>query len=168
MANVLIVSKEPRTAELAALICKSGGHQFVLAENAVQALLVLDERPFDIILADLSLARFCAHALARLEPPEGKPNGRLPIIAMGERGERVGGLAELGIGVVVKPLQPDGVRAAMMAALVASSWVEIVAHDRSSKRPEWRLSARVTTFTSSRTVFERPGVDCLAPTTLLA
>jgi DNA-binding response OmpR family regulator len=124
VGNVLIVSEDTRTAELAALICRSAGHGITIVDNGLQALMVLDERPMDVILADVGAARFCAHALSRLV--RSAVDARPQIVAMVDRDQPARGLGYLGItAVVTKPLQPDALRQAMMTAFGRSTWVEV-------------------------------------------
>lgn len=125
MASVLVVSNDVHTAELAALICRSAGHSIAIVDNGLQAIMVLDERQVDVIVADLVPARFCAHALARLVRSAAMPDGRAAIVAMAERGERVGDLAIA--AAILKPLRPDVLRHALASALGHAGRVEIQA-----------------------------------------
>ncbi|MDB5101185.1 MAG: hypothetical protein JWM80_5606 [Cyanobacteria bacterium RYN_339] len=129
MATVLIVSNEPWTAELAALVCRAAGHAIIVVDNGLQALMVLDERPVDVILAQAGAARFCAHAMARLV--RSAVDACPVIVAIADRDDPLGPLGDLGIAAVVPmPLQPEALRQAMMSALGRPTWVEITAPQR--------------------------------------
>lgn len=125
MARVLIVCEDSATAELAMLICKRAGHQARLVANGLQALMVLDEQPYDAVIADGETARFCARALVGPVRLAVRPHGLVPIVAIVPHGNSAGPFAGIA-ATVPRPLREEPLLDALERVTSTYPRVEIV------------------------------------------
>jgi CheY-like chemotaxis protein len=82
MAKILIVEADPLTAELAALMGRSARHIVTVVDTALEALLLLDAVPFDVILTAISLPQVNGLRLTRLIRGMEAPYANIPIVGL--------------------------------------------------------------------------------------
>lgn len=82
MARILIVEDEQVNAELAAVICKAARHTITIATNGVEALMVLDALPFDLVLTDVIMPRMDGIAMTHTIRSSDTAYANLPIIGI--------------------------------------------------------------------------------------
>ncbi|HST45126.1 MAG TPA: hybrid sensor histidine kinase/response regulator, partial [Luteimonas sp.] len=125
--RVLVIDDQRAILEGMRVLMQSWGCDLRAAETADAALAALDGwGPPDIVLSDLKLARGRTglDALARLDAHHGvdagavRPYARL-LITGETKGERLQEALATGIPVLHKPVPPERLREAMMAALLA-------------------------------------------------
>ncbi|NZA28591.1 hybrid sensor histidine kinase/response regulator [Luteimonas sp. SJ-92] len=126
--RVLVIDDEPTILEGMRVLMHSWDCDMRAAEDAEQALAaVRGWGPPDIVLSDLKLARGRTglEALRRLEAHYGVPEGASPpfarLLITGEtKGERLHEANEARVPVLHKPVAPERLREAMIAAVLAS------------------------------------------------
>lgn len=126
MARVLIVEDDPTNAELASIICKSAKHVVTVVENGIEALMLLDAVPFELVITDVIMPRMDGITMTGLIRSSGAPYANVPIIGMTAKADRTSHTAmhEAGMSdVITKPF-----RAHDLKAMVAR-WLESGAHD---------------------------------------
>jgi CheY-like chemotaxis protein len=118
--RVLLVEDGAINREVAMGLLELKGHHVETAENGLEALAVLKNHTFDVILMDLEMPEMdgmeAAKEIRRIEALSG---GRVPIIAMtahAVHGYREQCLAAGMDGYVTKPIWPDELFAAVWAA----------------------------------------------------
>jgi two-component system sensor kinase len=118
--RVLLVEDGAINREVAMGLLELKGHHVETAENGLEALAVLKNHTFDVILMDLEMPEMdgmeAAKEIRRIEAVSG---GRVPIIAMtahAVHGYREQCLAAGMDGYVTKPIWPDELFAAVWAA----------------------------------------------------
>src|SRR5689334_4474079 len=113
MARILIVEDEPINAELAAVICKAAGHEVTLASNGMEALVLLDDQPFDLILADVVMPVMDGVTMTTLIRRSNTPYASIPIIGVTAKAamEGMGEMLKAGMDqVVTKPVRNSTLR----------------------------------------------------------
>jgi CheY-like chemotaxis protein len=117
-AHVLVVDDDPAGAELARSVCRLEGHTVEIASNGVQALILLGQGNFELVLTDLNMSALDGVALVRRL--RGAPaTATLPIIGVTATGpERQEALLEAGVDALVqKPYEIEVLVAAVRRAL---------------------------------------------------
>jgi CheY-like chemotaxis protein len=119
--QVLLVEDNPVNQKVARSLLEKAGHKVTVAGNGKEALNVLSDSAFDLVLMDVSMPEMdgleAAQRIRRSE--EGKP-GRLPIVAFTantQDGDREKCLAAGMDSYVTKPAHPSMLFQAMAEAL---------------------------------------------------
>ncbi len=120
--HVLIVDDNATNRVVAQALCEMFGCSCETAEDGLEALEALQERPFDLILMDIKMPRMdgvqATQAIRALDGPQ----RHVPIIALTANADPVdvaGYIAAGMVAVVEKPIKPERLRMAMNAALVS-------------------------------------------------
>jgi CheY-like chemotaxis protein len=99
---VLVVDDHPMMRDLTRRAFEARGCETYVAEDGVEALILLADQPFDLVLSDISMPRLEGPALAwRLRAELGGPTIVL-MSADPDADPRIPG-----VGFVTKPLGPD-------------------------------------------------------------
>lgn len=114
--RILLVDDEPRMRELLRLYLQRAGYQLTEASDGAEALLFLEQAPFDLVLLDLMLPdtdgwTVCSRIRAQ---------GDTPVIMLTARGDVNDRLRGLNVGAddyVTKPFDPREVVARVEAVL---------------------------------------------------
>lgn len=85
MARVLIVEDDAINAELLAVICKGAHHVVTVVSNGLEALMMLDALPFDLMLCDLMMPKMDGCSLIRLIRSSLAPYAAIPIVVVTAR-----------------------------------------------------------------------------------
>lgn len=119
--HILIVDDNATNRVVAQALCEMFGCSCETAEDGVEALEALEERPFDLILMDIKMPRMdgiqATQAIRALDGPQ----RHVPIIALTANADPTDVAAYVAAGmiaVVEKPIKPERLRMAMNAALV--------------------------------------------------
>jgi len=112
--HILLVEDEYINRTLAVSVLESEGWTVAVAENGVQALQLLNNAGFDLILMDIQMPELNGYetTLAIRQKEQGT-NQHMPIIAMtayAVKGDREKCLAAGMDGYVSKPIRPDKLR----------------------------------------------------------
>ena len=124
MARILIVEDDPINAEAAAVICKAARHTVTVVGNGLEALLVLDALPFDLILTDVNMPRMDGITMTGLIRSTDHPYAGIPIIGVTGRSGREDAVRMLASGmdaVVTKPFRAQTLLQAIDRALAHGS-----------------------------------------------
>lgn len=124
MARILIVEGDPVNAEAAAVICKAARHSVTVVGNGLEALLLLDALPFDLILTDGKMPRMDGVTMTCLIRATDHPYAGIPIIGVTSRGARdeTSEMLEAGMDLVVsKPFRTQALLSAIDRALTDGS-----------------------------------------------
>lgn len=120
--HVLIVDDNATNRVVAQALCEMFGCTSELAEDGLEALSAVQERPFDMVLMDIKMPRMdgvqATQAIRALEGPVGS----VPIVALTANADPEDARRYLSIGmaaVVEKPIKPERLRMAMNAAMSA-------------------------------------------------
>jgi two-component system NtrC family sensor kinase len=115
--QILIVDDEPEVAELIDDMLQYAGHRTMLAASGNEALTLLQQHGFDIILSDLQMPDLNGPALyARLQQQYPQMTGRIAFITGDALGARAGQfLQDSGCLYLEKPFTP-----AELATLIAT------------------------------------------------
>lgn len=65
MARILIVEDEEANRDVAALICRTAGHDVAVAVDGAEALAVLAGQTFDLVLLDVLMPQLDGYGVAR-------------------------------------------------------------------------------------------------------
>ncbi len=118
-ASILVVEDEAALISLLRYNLERDGFEVFEASDGEEAMLVIDERPIDLLLLDWMLPRMSGIEVCR--QVRRKPKTRnLPIIMLTARGEetdRVRGLRTGADDYVTKPFSPDELLARIHAVL---------------------------------------------------
>jgi CheY-like chemotaxis protein len=97
------------------------GHTLVIANNGQEAIDLLQQQTFDLLLMDVQMPELDGFlATKRIREHEKSTHGHIPIIAMtahAMKGDRARCLAAGMDGYVTKPLNPEEVAAAILTVL---------------------------------------------------
>ncbi len=122
--HVLIVDDNATNRVVAQALCEMFGCTSETAEDGLEALEVVQARPFDLILMDIKMPRMDGVAATiAIRALEG-PASRTPIIALTANADPDDARHYLSIGmaaVVEKPIKPERLRMAMNSALEAEA-----------------------------------------------
>jgi len=80
--TILIVEDDPVSRSLASTVLTLNGHTVVTATNGVEALSLVDQRPFDVILMDIQMPGMDGFELTKSIRQRENLVGRVPIIAL--------------------------------------------------------------------------------------
>jgi len=112
--HVLLVEDEYINRTLAATVLEREGWKVTMAENGIQAIEMLQETLFDLILMDIQMPELDGYATTRAIRRQEKNSARhIPIIAMtayAVKGDREKCLAAGMDGYISKPIRPDTLR----------------------------------------------------------
>ncbi len=112
--HILLVEDEYINRTLAVNVLERQGWQVDVAENGVQALDMLKDSSFDLILMDIQMPEMDGYAATRaIRRHEESNGGRIPIIAMTARAEQDDRQKCLAVGMdgyIAKPIRLDTIR----------------------------------------------------------
>lgn len=118
--HILIVDDNATNRVVAQALCEMFGCTSETAEDGVEALEAVQERPFDLILMDIKMPRMdgvqATQAIRALEGPV----SHIPIVALTANADPDDAKKYLAIGmaaVVEKPIKPERLRMAMNTAI---------------------------------------------------
>ena len=77
-----MVEDDPASRELASRLLTLNGHSVVTATNGVTALLLVEQRPFDLIIMDVQMPGMDGFEVTRCIRQRENLVGRVPIIAL--------------------------------------------------------------------------------------
>ena len=122
--HVLIVDDNATNRVVAQALCEMFGCTSETADDGVEALAAVQERPFDLILMDIKMPRMdgvqATQAIRALDGPV----RNIPIVALTANADPDDAKKYLAIGmasVVEKPIKPERLRLAMNTALEQAS-----------------------------------------------
>ena len=137
--HVLIVDDNATNRVVAQALCEMFGCSSELAEDGLEALEIVQQRAFDMVLMDIKMPRMDGvQATQAIRALPGKV-GRLPIVALTANADPDDAKHYLAIGmaaVVEKPIKPERLRMAMNAALSGPASSD---DDEASDDPEGSL-----------------------------
>ena len=80
---ILVVEDDPISRTLASTVLRHNGHSVATAANGVEALRLVERRPFDVILMDIQMPRMDGiEATGQIRQRESRTGGRVPIVAL--------------------------------------------------------------------------------------
>lgn len=82
MTRILIVEADPVAAEAAAMICKAARCAVSLAADAVEAMMLLQALPFDLVIVGARLPRKDGAALVAAIRQADAPYAALPVVGV--------------------------------------------------------------------------------------
>jgi diguanylate cyclase (GGDEF)-like protein len=116
--RILVVDDEPDIRRLLARLLKNGGYTVSVAANGEEALAAVDAEIPDLVLLDVSMPGQDGFAVCReLQKLGPKVPAVIFLSAFGTTHDRVAGLEAGAVDYVVKPFDPNEVRARVRAAL---------------------------------------------------
>ena len=122
--HILIVDDNATNRVVAQALCEMFGCTSETAEDGLEAVQAVQDRPFDLILMDIKMPRLDGmQATLAIRALDG-PAGRIPIVALTANADPDDArhYKSLGMAAVVeKPIKPERLRMAMNLALVAES-----------------------------------------------
>lgn len=83
-ATILVVDDHPVNREVVSTLLARMGYRCTMAENGEQALHLLQEQPFDLVLMDCTMPGMSGIDTTRhlKDPANGSPNREIPVIAL--------------------------------------------------------------------------------------
>ena len=120
MARILIAEHDPVAAEAAAVICKAARCTVTVVDTAMEALLLLDALPFDIVIAGARLPRMDGAALAAAIRASAAPFAAIPIVGVAAAADETAAeaLRDAGVdAVVTRPFRHDDLAKAVARLL---------------------------------------------------
>jgi PAS domain S-box-containing protein len=115
--RILLAEDHPINQELAVRLLTRDGHSVTVAGNGREALRLLGEEAFDLVLMDVEMPEMSGLETTRLIRERERGTGRrLPIIALtahAMKGDRERCLAAGMDGYLAKPVRPEELRAAL-------------------------------------------------------
>lgn len=122
--HVLIVDDNATNRVVAQALCEMFGCTSETAEDGVEAMDVVQSRPFDLVLMDIKMPRMDGvQATTAIRALDG-PVSSIPIIALTANADPDDAKRYLAVGmaaVVEKPIKPERLRMAMNAALTPAA-----------------------------------------------
>jgi CheY-like chemotaxis protein len=118
--HILIVDDNATNRVVAQALCEMFGCTSETAEDGVDALEAVQDRPFDLILMDIKMPRMDGVQATKAIRALTGPARNIPIIALTANADPDDAKAYLSTGmaaVVEKPIKPERLRMAMNAAL---------------------------------------------------
>ena len=135
--HILLVEDNAVNQKLGQRLLQRLGHDVALADDGAQALAVLAERDFDVVLMDVQMPGMDGfEATAAIRAGEREHGGHVPIVAMtahAMKGDRERCLAAGMDDYVPKPVDPAGLRAALERASATS---KAARHQAKSSEPQ--------------------------------
>ena len=119
--HILIVDDNATNRVVAQALCEMFGCSSETAEDGLEALDAVQDRPFDLILMDIKMPRMDGVQATQAIRALPGPQGLIPIIALTANADPDDAKGYLAIGmaaVVEKPIKPERLRMAMNAALM--------------------------------------------------
>ena len=119
--HILIVDDNATNRVVAQALCEMFGCSSETAEDGLEALEAVQDRPFDLILMDIKMPRMDGVQATQAIRALPGARGRIPIIALTANADPDDAKGYLAIGmaaVVEKPIKPERLRMAMNAALL--------------------------------------------------
>jgi CheY-like chemotaxis protein len=80
--TILVVEDDPASRELASRLLTLNGHSVVTATNGVEALSLVEQRPFDVIIMDIQMPGMDGLEVTRCIRQRENLVGRVPIVAL--------------------------------------------------------------------------------------
>lgn len=118
--HILIVDDNATNRVVAQALCEMFGCTSETAQDGIEAVEAVQERPFDLILMDIKMPRMDGvQATLAIRALEG-PVGAIPIVALTANADPEDAKKYLALGmvsVVEKPIKPERLRLAMNTAL---------------------------------------------------
>lgn len=142
--HVLIVDDNATNRVVAQALCEMFGCTSETADDGQEALEIVQERSFDLILMDIKMPRLDGVAATLAIRALDGAAARTPIIALTANADPEDARRYLSIGmgaVVEKPIKPERLRQAMNAALAAPAEAAAEAEDKPRTRARPRRSA---------------------------
>jgi two-component system chemotaxis response regulator CheY len=109
MARILLVDDDYDIRELGRALLVHAGHDVSTADGAINALLILRESPFDMLITDVSMPNHSGFDLLKMIRLEGKWPHLMTVMLTGRREKRdVEAAAREGVDAyIVKPIDPE-------------------------------------------------------------
>lgn len=120
MANILIVEDEKNMQSIIAEYMQRGGHTCFLADDGVDALMILKNNPMDLMILDLMMPHLDGFSVCKVA----REMSSLPIIILTAKGSEDDKLKGYGLGAddyMTKPFSPKVLLAKANALLRRSS-----------------------------------------------
>jgi PAS domain S-box-containing protein len=115
--QILLAEDNPVNQRLALRLLEKQGHTITVANNGLEALMALEQHPFDLVLMDVQMPELDGFAAtAAIREKERKTGAHIPIIAMtahAMKGDRERCLAAGMDSYVAKPIQAQELKAAI-------------------------------------------------------
>ncbi|MNS48278.1 CAI-1 autoinducer sensor kinase/phosphatase CqsS [compost metagenome] len=120
MARILIAEDDPIHAEAAVVICKAARHTVTVVGNGLEALMLLDAVPFDLVLTDATMPRMGGATLVAAIRGSERPFAGIPIIGMASKVcDGAEALRDAGVDAfILKPVEQPALLGAIEQALV--------------------------------------------------
>jgi len=119
MPRVLIVDDENSMRMLAARAIAMDGHEIVTAADGAEALEILGEGAFDLLLTDIQMPVMDGIALALAAARDFPRTTILLMTGFADQRERASNLSAIAHDVITKPFSVADVRTAVADALAA-------------------------------------------------
>ena len=119
MPRVLIVDDENSMRMLAARAIAMDGHEIVTAADGAEALEILGEGAFDLLLTDIQMPVMDGIALALAAARDFPKTTILLMTGFADQRERASNLSAIAHDVITKPFSVADVRTAVADALAA-------------------------------------------------
>lgn len=134
MARILIAEHDPVAAEAAAVICKAARQAVTVVGTGVEALLLLDAVPYDLLIVGLWLPRMDGSALTRAIRDAEAPYATMPIVGVGPASAQAAleALREAGADAVVHRPFRHGLLGETVARLLARGPSQVTLFRRGS------------------------------------
>ena len=120
MANILIVEDEKNMQEIIAEYMRRGGHTCFMADDGVDALMVLKNNPMDLMILDIMMPNLDGFSVCKIA----REMSNLPIIMLTAKGSEDDKLKGYDLGAddyMTKPFSPKVLLAKANALLRRSS-----------------------------------------------
>ncbi|MFN3431136.1 MAG: response regulator [Candidatus Sericytochromatia bacterium] len=119
MARILIAEDDPIHAEAAVVVCKAARHTVTVVGNGLEALMLLDAVPFDLVITDATMPRMGGAMLVSAIRGSDRPFSGIPIIGMASRtSDGAEALRQAGVDAFIfKPLEQPSLLGAIEQAL---------------------------------------------------
>ena len=120
MANILIVEDEKSMQDIIAEYMRKGGHTCITADDGIDALMVLKNRPMDLMILDVMMPHLDGFSVCKMA----REMSDMPIIMLTAKGEEDDKLKGYDYGAddyMTKPFSPKVLLAKVNALLRRSS-----------------------------------------------
>jgi DNA-binding response OmpR family regulator len=114
--TILVVDDEPTVTEVVSIYLERAGYRVLVASDGQEALDILETRPLDLVVLDLTLPEVGGLEITRWL----RARGEMPIIMLTARREEVDRILGLELGAddyVVKPFSPQELVSRVKAVL---------------------------------------------------
>lgn len=113
-AKILVVDDNEDQLATLSEILKAMGHSTVLAESSIEALQLLEQSPFDLVITDVVMPGMDGIAFAKLARAVGKS---VPVVLITGVGGAVESTLERGMIALLKPVSPEMLESVVAEAL---------------------------------------------------